>query len=550
MAELVTQFARCHRDVKNDEAAAGLRAALVAQSGPIPLDTVDGMLHACSICRSGIVFERAEFFGDAFLQIAVSIELARRYPHLRNGAFSDARSALVNNLHLGRLLIRRFGVEQTHRFVEESGSGVANKPNQLKAIRTFISESAAHTEETLDIVWAIQAAAKEEEEGSKAKVRTQVLAAGSALDEDEPSVGSSGESSKKEAQYYSKRGEDYRKPLGDQYEAIVGLVFCAYGGDCEATWRCFVNDFNFPPSIPSSGAPWQEQAGTKADEEAADAEQCGKMDAALHHLRQTKAKLAVKQQMAAPVSMAAAVQMAAPPLVAPPLAVPLMEPGVTLVGDDDLVLEPDEYLPQAHVQSAPLTDAAPPPSIAPTAAAPSALAAAPAAPVPSATVAQQYKNPIGEVNERLQRAQVKRGVFLRSEVSDAGGGTFRFELFHVDSSQLLGSAAGHARKKAAETAAYIDMLNCWEQRGIHQLLDRMRTGGMQPTLQPSEEVPPPASRPLIEEPLVEQLRLAGSKRALDADMRARHVRPAAGAAPLNPTCRHAPSVAEKNSRWR
>ena len=529
MAELVTQFTRCHKDVKNDEAAAGLRAALVAQSGPIPLERVDGMLHACSLCRSGIVFERAEFFGDAFLQIAVSIELARRFPHSKNGDFTDMRSALVSNLNLGRLLIRRFGIDPTYRFVEASGSGVAHKPNQLKAIRTFISETvrAAHADEPLDTVWAIYAASKAEEEGSKTKVRAQVLAANGLVEEDAPSSGSSGD-----AQYYSRRGEDYRKPLGDQYEAIVGLVFCAYGGDCEATWRCFVNDF-FPPSSPSSSAP--EKADTEAVEKAADEDQYGKMNTALHHLRQTKAKLAVKRQME-PSSMAAAMQMVAPPtMTAPPLAAdpppsvpPLMEPEVTLVGGDDLVLEQDDYLPQAHVQSAPLTDAAPPPAAAPTAghsaiALPAAQAAAPpalAAPVPSAAAAPQYENPIGEVNELLQRAQVPRDAFLRSEVSD--GSSFGVKLFHVDSSQLLGSAAGHARKKAAEKAAYTDMLRCWEQRGIQQLLDRMRTGGMQPTLQPGEGVPSPASQPLGEQSSVEQLRLAGSKRALAADIHGLH----------------------------
>ena len=481
MAELVTQFMHCHKDVENDEAAAGLRAALVAQSGHIPLEHVDGMVHACSICRSGIVFERAEFFGDAFLQIAVSIELARRFPHLDKGDFSDTRSALVNNLHLGRLLIRRFGVDQTHRFVEESGSGVANKPNQLKAIRTFISEtvSAAHADEPLDAVWAIRAASNAEEEGSKTKVRAQVLAAANGLDEaDEPSVGSSSDSNG-EAQYYSKRGEDYRKPLGDQYEAIVGLVFCAYGGDCDATWRHFVNDF-FPPSSPSCSAP--EQAGTQADEEVADEVQCGKMNKALHKLQRTRAEQDVKRQMWWAASSALEIAPAAP---VPSAAV--AQP------HDNAIGEVNERLQRTEINRAS-----------------SALEIAPAAPVPSAAVAQQYDNPIGEVNERLQRAQVERHLFLQPTYSERA--PFSFELFHRDSSQLLGSAAGHARKKEAEKAAYIDMLNCWEQRGIHQLLDRMRTGGMQPTLQPFEEVPPPASQPLVE-----QLRLAGSKRALEAD---------------------------------
>ena len=35
--------------------------------------------------------------------------------------------------------------------------------------------------------------------------------------------------------------------VGDQYEAIVGLVLCALEGDLDLTWRCFVADL-FPPS--------------------------------------------------------------------------------------------------------------------------------------------------------------------------------------------------------------------------------------------------------------------------------------------------------------
>ena len=52
------------------------------------------------------MYERAEFLGDAFLQVAVSLELARRYPAADPGDFSKMRTALVNNLHLGRLLTR------------------------------------------------------------------------------------------------------------------------------------------------------------------------------------------------------------------------------------------------------------------------------------------------------------------------------------------------------------------------------------------------------------------------------------------------------------
>ena len=508
--ELVKQFELCHKDVENEEGAKVLSEALVAPSGPILFEPVRGMLHACSLCRSGTVFERAEFLGDAFLQIAVSLELARRYPGRKNGEVSEMRSALVSNLHLGRLLIRRFGVPLTHRFVETRGSGVANKSDQLRAIQTFIAATSSSSETAIDIVQAIHAASQAEEAGDKVRVRAQVLASNGLVEEDEPSG---------ESQYHSKRGEDYRKPLGDQYEAIVGLVLCAYKGDCEATWRCFVDDF-FPSPSPSS-------TGT---EEAVDEDQRDELNAALHGLRKARFVNAIRRLQPEVPPLAAARPMAAgSPPVQPmeraattsdePPVQPMERAATT---SDEPVLEPDGDPSRAHAQSAPRVGASPPAAVlggevcdepmtqavAPFA---SAVVVA-AASLPSTAAAQQYPNPIGIVNERLQKVQISRDAFLRAAFSECA--PFRVELFHIESSQLLGSAAGHMKKRDAEKAAFTDMLNCWDQRDVPRLLEQARQGGIQPALQAGVgSAPPPTSQPLAQPP-----QHAGSKRALEADI--------------------------------
>ena len=52
---------------------------------------------------------------------------------------------------------------------------------------------------------------------------------------------------------HDRRGHDYRKPLGDQYEAIVGLVLTALHGDVDRTWAVFRRDF-FPPEAEAAEA--------------------------------------------------------------------------------------------------------------------------------------------------------------------------------------------------------------------------------------------------------------------------------------------------------
>jgi hypothetical protein len=189
---------------------------------------------------------------------------------------------------------------------------------------------------------------------------------------------------------------------------------------------------------------------------------------------------------------------------------------------DDLVLEPDGDPSQAHAQSAPRVGASPPAAVlgGEVCDEPMAQAAAPlastvdvaAAFLPSTAAAQQYSNPIGMFNERLQKVQISRDAFLRAEFSKCA--PFRADLFHIESKQLLGSAAGHSKKKDAEKAAFTDILNCWYQRGVPQLLEQARQGGIQPALQAGVgNAPPPASQPLAQQP-----QHAGSKRALEADI--------------------------------
>jgi len=49
---------------------------------------------------AGINNETLEFLGDAVLDLTVGFALFRRYPHLREGALTQMRSALVNERHL------------------------------------------------------------------------------------------------------------------------------------------------------------------------------------------------------------------------------------------------------------------------------------------------------------------------------------------------------------------------------------------------------------------------------------------------------------------
>ena len=537
--ELVTQFERSYKDVENDELAADLRAALDAQAGgagPMPLDDVVGMLHACCLCRSGTVFERAEFLGDAFLQIAVSLELARRFPDRENGELTEMRSAFVSNVHLGRLLTRRFGKDLTRRFFTADGSSIAKKPDQLKVIEAFMESVPG---EPLDVIGAIKAASEAEKDGDKVRARAQVLAATGLKAEDD-------EVSSESSQWFSKRGIDYRKPIGDQYEAIVGLVFCAYKGDCEATWRFFENDF-FPPDFfpPKDPAEGQARGATEEDEQRAE------LNKALRDSKRTKMMIHIERQRTAAQSAMGAPatqeQSEAEALAEafggggagpqPMETETVQEPvgaggGFVLDGDGDLVLEPDEYsdyVPQAH--QAPLTTAplktASEASAAPIVAGHAAMAAAAAQesapsalPPAGAANSQEDANPVGAVNERLQKARIsRRDSFLRSESSDTA--PFRFELYHVESGQLLGRAMGHAKKKAAEKAAYKDMLNHWQQREIQALLEQ--SGGvLQQPVQPSGGAAQQSGEEAQSTPLVQHLQLAGSKRALTADINGLH----------------------------
>ena len=85
------------------ECAEGLRALLAqyaAKEGlPVDLDRVRTMLNECCVWNRGAVFERAEFLGDAFLQVAVSFALARKYPSQVEGDAALRSSAPATPSH-------------------------------------------------------------------------------------------------------------------------------------------------------------------------------------------------------------------------------------------------------------------------------------------------------------------------------------------------------------------------------------------------------------------------------------------------------------------
>ena len=56
-----------------------------------------------------------------------------------------------------------------------------------------------------------------------------------------------------ESTQYNRRGIDHRKPVGDVYEALVGLVLAEHRGDAAKTWRVFRSDF-FPEERAGAGA--------------------------------------------------------------------------------------------------------------------------------------------------------------------------------------------------------------------------------------------------------------------------------------------------------
>ena len=155
------------------------------------------------------------------------MELRKRYPSKRDGELTHMRSALVSNVHLGRLLVRRLGEPTTLKFFGHSASRF--KAGQLDKICDFIREASQGA--PLAIVDALERHTKDlSAEGADA-IRAEMRPL--------PSAGGD------EATYYGKRGIDLRKPTGDTYEAIVGLLLLELGGDVDATWAVLARDF-FP----------------------------------------------------------------------------------------------------------------------------------------------------------------------------------------------------------------------------------------------------------------------------------------------------------------
>lgn len=158
---------------------------------------------------------------------AVSMELHKRYPSKRDGELTHMRSALVSNVHLGRLLVRRLGVQTTLAFFRDSSSRF--KDGQLEKICDFIQE-VSQKGAPLTIANALE---------------SHIKAITAADADDSRALMRPISSSNDDPAYYGKRGIDLRKPTGDTYEAIVGLLLHELGGDVDATWAVLVRDF-FP----------------------------------------------------------------------------------------------------------------------------------------------------------------------------------------------------------------------------------------------------------------------------------------------------------------
>ena len=92
------------------------------------------LLLECCVLSKETPFQRLEFLGDAFLQFADSMELRKRYPGKTHGELTSIRSALVRNVHLGRLLTRRYGVAATLAFFAEM------EGERERAVHAFVVE--------------------------------------------------------------------------------------------------------------------------------------------------------------------------------------------------------------------------------------------------------------------------------------------------------------------------------------------------------------------------------------------------------------------------
>ena len=91
--ELSGQLARLNGKVMRRDSSEALEERAAALSMALCLDArQDLLLEVCS-WNSNKVFQRLEFYGDAFLQAAVSLQLVMRYPNSSEGELTQMRCA-------------------------------------------------------------------------------------------------------------------------------------------------------------------------------------------------------------------------------------------------------------------------------------------------------------------------------------------------------------------------------------------------------------------------------------------------------------------------
>ncbi len=81
--------------MKNNPAALQERIGYRFKNGDF---LTEALMHRSFAAENNLKFDnqRLEFLGDAVLQIAISVEIFRRYPHLQEGDLTKIRSALAN----------------------------------------------------------------------------------------------------------------------------------------------------------------------------------------------------------------------------------------------------------------------------------------------------------------------------------------------------------------------------------------------------------------------------------------------------------------------
>ena len=132
------------------------------------------------------------------------------------------RSALVKNLHLGRLLARRFGKETARQFFEEpSHVPTRDRPRIEEHLENVPLGALTDQGSPIDQAWALE------------MHQSDLVAATS---------GSRAEGGGVARSRSRNRADGPEKPTGDVYEALVGLVLLETRGDIDKTWRVFKDD--------------------------------------------------------------------------------------------------------------------------------------------------------------------------------------------------------------------------------------------------------------------------------------------------------------------